>query len=87
MKKLDIFIKGETIDLCKPTLEFARKSPWYSWLNDPKITKYMGYKYKNYKNTPKKQEKFFLSERKKRMFLIISTKKKLYKGDYFSKMY
>ena len=40
----------------------------------------MGYKYKNYKNTPKKQEKFFLSERKKRLFLIISTKNKLYKG-------
>ena len=59
MKKLKIFIKGETINLCKPTLEFARKSNWYKWLNNPKITKNLGRKYNSYINTPKNRRNFF----------------------------
>jgi hypothetical protein len=80
MRHLKVFIKGDTINLCKPTLEFARKSNWYSWFNDKTITKYLLSKYQKEKNTPKKQEKFFLAENKKRLILIISTKKKIYKG-------
>ena len=80
MRKLKILIKGETINLSIPTVEFARKSNWYKWLNDTNITKFLGVNYKNYKNTPKKQEKFFIKEKKKRFFLIISTKKNIYKG-------
>lgn len=80
MKKLKIFIKGETINLSKPTLEFAKKSNWYSWLNNKIIIRHLHQKYKKQKNTPAKQVKFFLSERKKRFMLIISTKNNLYKG-------
>ena len=32
--KLDVFIKGDLIDLCIPTVEFARESDWYSWFNN-----------------------------------------------------
>ena len=39
--KLDVFIKGEMIDLCIPTKEFAEKSDWYSWFNDPKINRFL----------------------------------------------
>ena len=65
MKKLKILIKGETINLSKPTLGFAKKSNWYSWLNNKIITKHLHDKYKKQKNTPAKQVKFFLSEKKK----------------------
>ena len=75
MKDLEIFIPGETIDLCIPTQEFARESNWYSWFNNPDITRYLGER-GNYQNTPEKQEKFFLAEKDKRLILIISTKKK-----------
>lgn len=80
MKKLKVFIKGETINLSKPTLEFAKKSNWYSWLNDPSIIKYLSDEYKKKKNTPTKQAKFYLKERSKRFTLIISSKKDIYKG-------
>jgi len=80
MKKLKIFIKGETINLSKPTLDFAKKSNWYSWLNDKIIIKHLWGIYKTQKNTPAKQVKFYLSERKKRFMLIISTKNNIYKG-------
>ena len=80
MKKLKILIKGETINLSIPTVEFARESNWYMWLNDTNITKFLGVNYKNYKNTRKKQVKFFIEEKKNRFFLIISTKKNIYKG-------
>ena len=37
MKKFKVLISGETINLSKPTLELAKKSKWYSWLNDASI--------------------------------------------------
>ena len=46
MKKLKVLISGETINLSKPTLEFAKKSKWYSWLNDASITQYLSSEYK-----------------------------------------
>jgi RimJ/RimL family protein N-acetyltransferase len=79
MKKLEVFISGETIDLCTPTREFAQKSKWYTWFNNPEITRYLGER-GEYRNTPALQEKFFLSEPKKRLILIITTKEKVYKG-------
>lgn len=41
--ELDVFLKGETIDLCIPTEEFAKSSKWYSWFNNPKTTRYLDY--------------------------------------------
>ena len=40
-KKLDIFIKGEIVDLGIPTEEFALESDWYSWFNKNTVTKYL----------------------------------------------
>ena len=73
-KHLKVVIKGETINLCKPTLEFAKHSEWYSWLNDNFIKRNLSKIYQKNKNTKKKQIKFFLKEKNKRIILIISTK-------------
>ncbi|MBL4711317.1 MAG: GNAT family N-acetyltransferase [Gammaproteobacteria bacterium] len=74
MQELDIFIKGETIDLCIPTREFAKGSNWYKWFNNPKITKYLEQGF--FPNTVDKQENFFVSQKNDRMILIISNKSK-----------
>ncbi len=78
MIDLDVFISGETIDLCVPTSVFAVESAWYSWFNDSKITRYL--EYGSFPNTPAKQEQFFLKEKKNRLILIIRSKKNQYKG-------
>jgi len=72
--KLNTFIKGELIDLCIPTREFAEKSDWYSWFNDPQITRYLDNGV--FPNTRKKQVEFYESQRKQRLILIISNKNK-----------
>ena len=71
--KLDIFIPGETIDLCIPTREYAEKSDWYSWFNDPEINKYLDHGL--FPNTSESQIEFYDLQKKKRMLLIISNKK------------
>ena len=75
---LDIFIKGETIDLCVPTLDFTRSSIWYNWFNEPKITRYLNQGL--LPNTKEMQEHWFKSQTKDRLILILSTKNKVYKG-------
>lgn len=70
--KLDVFIEGENIDLCIPTREFAQKSSWYSWLNDPQLTRYLNYG--AFPNTPEDQLEFFDNERKNRLLLVVSNK-------------
>lgn len=74
--KLDVFIKGENIDLCIPTREFALNSKWYSWLNDPKINTFL--EQGVFPNSPAAQLEFFESQEKNkdRLLLIISNKKK-----------
>ena len=69
--KLDIFIKGEKIDLCIPTREFALNSKWYSWFNDPKINTFL--EQGVFPNSPTQQLEFFESQEKKkdRLLLII----------------
>ena len=66
MKDLKIFIKGETIDLCKPTIKFAKESSWYSWFNKDYIVRYLSHHYKEKNNTPKKQVEFLRSSKKNR---------------------
>lgn len=72
MKDLDVFIPGETIDLCIPTEEFARDSEWYSWFNRPKITRYL--EQGLFPNTRDGQVDFFRSQQSGRLILIISDK-------------
>ncbi|OGT44935.1 MAG: hypothetical protein A3E82_00685 [Gammaproteobacteria bacterium RIFCSPHIGHO2_12_FULL_38_11] len=71
--QLDVFISGENIDLCVPTREFAEKSDWYSWFNDPKITRYL--QQGIFPNNPSMQVDFFEKQHKERLLLIISNKK------------
>lgn len=70
---MDIFIKGETINLCIPTDKFALESLWYSWLNDPKITRFIP-KRGIIPNTPKEQLKWFQENNDNRLILIITKK-------------
>lgn len=72
MKKLDVFIPGETIDLCIPTVEFAKQSEWYSWFNKSSITRFLDQGL--FPNTSDEQEAFFLSQGKDRLIFIISNK-------------
>ena len=73
MKELDVFIQGETMDLCIPTEAFARESSWYSWFNDPSITRFL--EQGLFPNTPEEQVEFFNSQGRDRLILIISNKK------------
>ena len=80
MPKLKILIKGETINLCLPSLKFAKGDVWYKWLNKKIIIKNLHNQYRKLNNTKKKQEKFFLANKNGRVLLVISTKNHIYKG-------
>jgi hypothetical protein len=80
MPKLKILIKGETINLCLPTLKFAKGDVWYKWLNNKIIIKNLSNQYRKLNNTKKKQEKFFLANKNVRVLLVISTKNHIHKG-------
>jgi|TARA_B110000503_G_scaffold140819_1_gene232710 hypothetical protein len=81
MQKLKIIVEGETINLCQPTKEFAGGDIWYKWINNPVINKQLLKKYRKFKNTKKKQIKFFLDLKKnRRKIFIISSKNHIYKG-------
>lgn len=74
MKDLEVFIKGELVDLCIPTEDFARESNWHSWFNDPNITKYL--EQGLYPNTAEDQVRFFKSVANDRLILILKDKEK-----------
>ncbi|OGC04177.1 hypothetical protein A2276_06165 [candidate division WOR-1 bacterium RIFOXYA12_FULL_43_27] len=76
--KLDVFISGEIIDLCIPTREFAEKSNWYSWLNDPKIARYT--LKRAFPNTPALQVDFLEKQQKEGALPLIISNKKDYLG-------
>lgn len=71
--QLDVFIAGESIDLCIPTYEFAEKSDWYSWFNHPATTRYLHHGI--FPNTPQRQIEFFTKAMQERLLLIITNKK------------
>ena len=75
MKKLDVFIAGETVDLCIPTLEFAKNSQWYSWFNNKKLTRYLDGQ-GLFPYTADMQAEFFNSLNQDRLTLIVSNKSK-----------
>lgn len=70
--ELDIFIEGETIDLRIPTLEFAEKSDWYKWFNNPHVTQFL--EHGVFPNTRDKQIEFYLKERDKRLLFVVTNK-------------
>lgn len=73
--ELDVFIEGETIDLCVPTYEFAEKSDWYKWFNHPFVTKFLHHGV--FPNTKEKQIEFFTKAMEERLLLIITNKQKI----------
>jgi len=75
MKKLDVFIAGETVDLCIPTLEFAKNSQWYSWFNNKKLTRYLN-RQGLFPCTADMQAEYFNSLNQDRLTLIVSNKSK-----------
>ena len=70
--KLDVFIKGELIDLCIPTLEFVKQSQWYNWFNNPKTNRFL--EQGAFPNTIEDEIDFFERERRNRLILIITDK-------------
>ena len=40
-RDLDIFIEGETIDLCAPSCDEHILDQWYRWFNRSEVTKYL----------------------------------------------
>ena len=81
MQTLKIILKGETINLCEPTIKFAGGDIWYKWINDPTMNRHINKKFRKNKNTRKKQIKFFVNHKKEnRKIFIISTKNHIYKG-------
>lgn len=72
MKELDIFIKGELIDLRIPTIEYARESKWYSMFNNPKINRFL--EQGAFPTTAEDEVDFFIAERNKRLILIVTDK-------------
>lgn len=73
MYELDVFLQGETVDLCIPTEDFSKNSNWYSWFNDFEITRYL--EQGIYPNTKLMQQEFFRSvSNETRLTLIISNK-------------
>ncbi len=39
MKKYQVFIKGETVDLVVPNKFAVEKTQWYNWFNNEKFTR------------------------------------------------
>jgi RimJ/RimL family protein N-acetyltransferase len=72
--KLELFIKGENIDLCVPNEEFAMNSRWHKWFNDPKTSRFL--EQGIFPNTKQDQISFFNSlNDQNRLSLIISDRK------------
>jgi RimJ/RimL family protein N-acetyltransferase len=70
---LDVFIEGETINLCLANENFAKNSSWYSWFNNFKTTRFL--EQGIFPNSPSEQLDFFQSVKgSNRLSLIISDK-------------
>ncbi len=72
---LEVFIHGETVDLCIPTELFASQSNWYSWFNNKEIVRFL--EQGLYPNTKKLQTQFFKNLGADRLTLIMVNKKKI----------
>lgn len=72
--KYDVFISGETIDLCVPSQKAIIEGGWYNWFNDMDTTKHLNQGI--YPNTPENQQEFYEEnvKNKKRLILMIKSK-------------
>ena len=53
--KHDVFLNGKTVDLVVLELKHVKKTDWYKWLNNQKLTTYTKQGY--FPNTKEKQLK------------------------------
>ena len=76
--ELDVFIRGEVVDLCVPNRSSWFIEQWYGWFNDPEVTRYLCRG--EFPNTKEKQLKFYdsLIENDDKVVLIIKPKNKQY---------
>ena len=79
--KLDSFIRGEMIDLCVPTKDFAEKSDWYSWFNDKETTRFLD-RHGLFPNDSEKQIRFYEENKDTRLLLIVCDKTITEKPNY-----
>lgn len=70
--KIDIFIAGETIDLCVAHDDDWTINQWYKWFNDSDVTTILAQGV--YPNTPQKQREFLQSAEGNRLVLMIRPK-------------
>jgi len=73
---LEVYLKGEIVDLCIPTENYAAESSWYTWFNNPKTTRFL--EQGIFPNTASNQISFFkaTSGSTERISFIISDKEK-----------
>ena len=73
---LDVFIEGETIDLCAPSDDELILDQWFRWFNKSEITKYLNQGL--YPNTLELQKSFFKSTKQdqSRFTVLIRPKQK-----------
>ena len=78
--KHDVFLNGKTVDLVVLELKHVKKTDWYKWLNNQKLTTYTKQGY--FPNTKEKQLKYFLDNlhKKKELNKKFSEDKKLQLG-------
>jgi RimJ/RimL family protein N-acetyltransferase len=71
---LNVFIGGENVDLCIPTIKYAEESSWFNWFNSPKTTRFL--EQGVFPNTPENQIKFLQNsiESSDRLILMICDK-------------
>ena len=86
--KHDVFLNGKTVDLVVLELKHVKKTDWYKWLNNQKLTTYTKQGY--FPNTKEKQLKYFLDNLHKKKELNKKTNKfvgviSLFRFDYFSR--
>ena len=77
-RHLDVFIKGEVIDLCIPSKAPWVIEQWYKWFNNPKVTMYL--EQGIFPNTKEMQEQFYdrVMNNEERIVLLIRPKIKEY---------
>lgn len=70
--KIDVFISGETIDLCVASDDDWVINQWYKWFNDENVTTYLGQGV--FPNTIEQQKEFLKNAGKDRLILMIRPK-------------
>lgn len=72
--KLEVFLSGETVDICIPDENFARRSDWYKWFNSLRTTRFL--EQGLIPNSAEKQVEFYrsLQNSSDRVSFIISDK-------------